>query len=114
MNASNILHFDLWILIIELIGSLMIVRYVILALLLLLRGSRNIEHAQYIVAEGALMGLNFKVAGTLLKTIQLQTWNQIFVFTTILMLRTLLKRLFTWEMKQIQMKQLFTKGWQED
>ena len=114
MSVSEILHFDFWILLIELIGSILLMRYVIAAIIVLIRGNRKIEHAQYLIANGALTALNFKLAGTLLKTIELKTWQQIFTFSTILLLRILLKRLFTWELNQIQIKQLFTKGWQED
>lgn len=99
---------------IELIGSFILIRYVIAAIIELINGYRHLEYAQYLIAEGALIALNFKLAGTLLKTIELKSWQQIFTFSMILLLRTLLKRLFTWEAKQIQKKQLFTKGWQQD
>jgi uncharacterized membrane protein len=114
MSVSNILHFDFLILLIELIGSLILIRYVIAAIIVLIGGYRHLEHAQYLIADGALIALNFKLAGTLLKTIELKSWQQIFTFSMILLLRTLLKRLFTWEAKQIHTKQLFTKGWQQD
>ena len=91
MSVSNILHFDFLILLIELIGSFLLIRYVMLAIIVLIRGYRHLEHAQYLIAEGALMALNFKLAGTLLKTIELKTWQQIFTFSMILFLRTLLK-----------------------
>lgn len=107
MPISDILNFDLGILLIELIGSLLLMRYVIAAVILLLRGG-NIERVQYLIADGAIIALNFKLAGTLLKTIELKTWQQIAIFSIIFLLRTLLKRLFTWESDQIQRKQLFT------
>ena len=107
MLISDILNFDFVILLIELIGSLLLMRYVIAAVFLLLRGGK-IERVQYLIADGAIIALNFKLAGTLLKTIELKTWQQISIFSIIFLLRTLLKRLFTWESHQIQRKQLFT------
>jgi len=102
MPVSNIFHFAAWIILIELIGTFIIVGYVFWALRSLLLNPHNLKHAQFIVAEGALLGLSFKLAGTLLKTIELHTWNQILIFSTILSLRTLLKKLFTWEKKRFQ------------
>jgi len=83
MFVSDIFHFDFWILLIELVGSVLLMRYVIAAIIVLIRGERNIEHAQYLIANGALIALNFKLAGTLLKTIELKTWQQIFTFSII-------------------------------
>ena len=107
MPISDILHFDFGILLIELVGSLLLMRYVIAAVILLIRGGK-IESVQYLIADGAIIALNFKLAGTLLKTIELKSWQQISIFSIIFLLRTLLKRLFTWESAQIQTKQLFT------
>jgi len=56
-------------------------------------------------ATGAVTGLSFKLAGTLLKTIQLHTWQQIFMFIAIFTLRTLLKRVFIWEQERLQQEQ---------
>lgn len=102
MFASDIFHFSAWIMLIELIGAFIIVGYVLSALRSLIRDHQNLKHAQFLVAEGALLGLSFKLAGTLLKTIELHTWKQILIFSTIFLLRTLLKRLFTWEKKRLQ------------
>jgi uncharacterized membrane protein len=86
---------------IEFIGALLIVGYAVAALFSLLRKG-GIEEARLLVAEGAIMGLNFKLAGTLLKTIELHTWEQILLFSFVLALRTLLKRLFVWEQERIR------------
>ncbi|MDQ2885502.1 MAG: DUF1622 domain-containing protein [Chloroflexota bacterium] len=51
-------------------------------------------------------GLSFKLAGTLLRTIELRTWQQIFMFVAIFALRTLIKRLFTWERVRLQQRRL--------
>jgi uncharacterized membrane protein len=101
MLFSNVLNFSLWAATIEFIGALLIVFYMLRALVTLVR-TRNVPLARLIVAEGAITGLSFKLAGTLLKTIELHTWEQILIFVIIFALRTLLKRLFTWEQAQLQ------------
>ncbi|HEY4036334.1 MAG TPA: DUF1622 domain-containing protein [Ktedonobacteraceae bacterium] len=54
---------------------------------------------------GVVTGLSFKLAGTLLKTIQLHTWQQILMFVAIFTLRTVLKRVFTWERERLWYKE---------
>jgi len=63
-----------------------------------LRSGRATE-AHGLVARGALLGMSIKLVGTCLKTIELQTWNQIGLFLVILALRTILKRVFEAEDK---------------
>ena len=46
------------------------------------------------MAEGVVGGLGVMTAATLLRTIGLRTWHQILMFTLILFLRILLKKLF--------------------
>ncbi len=86
---------------IEFIGALLISGYVLAALVTLLR-TKNILAARLLVADGAIAGLGFKLAGTLLKTIELHTWQQILMFAAIFALRTVLKRLFIWERARLQ------------
>jgi hypothetical protein len=87
--------------IIEFIGSLLIVGYMLIALVMLAR-TRNVAAARLLVADGAIAGLSFKLAGTLVKTIVLHTWQQILMFVVIFALRIILKRLFTWESTRLQ------------
>jgi hypothetical protein len=47
-----------------------------------------------LVANGALLGMNIKLVGAFLKTMELQTWNQLALFATILVLRVVLKKVF--------------------
>lgn len=101
MLLTDILDFTLWAQIIEFVGALLIVGYVIAAIISLFR-SGNIVRARLLVADGAITGLSFKLAGTLLKTIELRTWQQILIFVAIFALRTVLKRLFTWERTRLQ------------
>ena len=58
------------------------------------------EKAEY-VAEGVIGGLSVMTAATLLRTIGLRTWHQILMFTLILFLRILLKKLFVWEKQRL-------------
>lgn len=92
------------ILLIEGVGALIIVYYVVFAFVRLIR-TRNIEEARLTVAEGALMGLSFKLAASLLKTLVLFSWYQILIFAFILAIRTTLKWIFMWERQRIQSNQ---------
>src|SRR5438270_14013616 len=101
MLFGSVLNFTLWAESIEFIGALLIVGYIVAAIISLLR-SGNIVRARLLVADGVITGLSFKLAGTLLKTIELHTWQQILIFVAIFTLRTVLKRLFTWERTRLQ------------
>ncbi len=57
------------------------------------------DRARKVIADGVLAALSFSVAGTLLKTIGLNDWQQIRLFVFVLVLRTLLKRVFQWEQR---------------
>ncbi|WP_420596403.1 DUF1622 domain-containing protein [Deinococcus sp.] len=89
-------------LLIEAVGSLYVLVYVLAALWALRQGSRHLTEARLLIADGVLAALNFKVAATLLKTLELQSWQQIAVFAAIFALRTVLKRFFTWERRQLE------------
>jgi uncharacterized membrane protein YfhO len=54
---------------------------------------RSIDRARLRIAEGVIAGLSFKLAATLLKTIVLQSWEQILMFAAIIVIRMLLKHL---------------------
>jgi len=98
-------------LLIEAVGSLYVVGYVVAAVWALIRGPGpdRLAQARLLIAEGALAGLNFKVAATLLKTLQLQSWNQIGLFVVTFVLRTVLKRFFTWEQARLKRSEPFGK-----
>lgn len=55
--------------------------------------------AHGIVARGAILGMSIKLVATTLKTVELQTWNQIGLFAAILVLRAILKKVFELEKK---------------
>src|ERR1051326_4698695 len=103
MLFDNILDFTLWATIIEFIGALLIVCYLLASIITLLY-RKDITQPRLIVADGVITGLSFKLAGTLLKTIELHTWQQILMFAAIFTLRTVLKKLFTWERTRLQQR----------
>lgn len=82
------------IVLIELLGSVVIVAFCVrgLALVVLERRPYQVHHA---LSQGVLWGLDFKLAATLLKTLELTSWHQIAMFGLVLALRTLLKRSLT-------------------
>lgn len=84
----------------EMAGALLIVGYCAAAAITLLR-TRSPETARLLVIQGSLWGLSVKMAGALLKTIELQSWAQIGAFAAILGLRTLIKRVMTWEARRL-------------
>jgi len=103
MPTLHFLHVAIWASLIEMGGSLIIVAYCLAALLMLLRSRAvGIVSARLLIAQGVLTGLNFKLAGTLLKTLLLVSGRQILIFTAIFALRTLLKRLFIWEQTHLR------------
>ena len=82
--------------VIEALAACVIVYHVAWGLtgIVLRQGSDN---ARLRIAQGVLIALGFSLAGTLLKTIALQTWPQIRLFAFVFVLRQLLKRVFLWE-----------------
>ena len=101
MLPTSLFDFTFWASIIEFIGGLLIVGYVLAAIYALFR-KQGIVHARLLVVDGVLAALSFKLAGTLLKAIVVHTWQQILMFAAIFALRTILKRFFTWERSYLQ------------
>ena len=93
--------FHAGVLLIDLVASVVIAGYVVLAMFELARGG-GIDQARLLVAEGAVLGLSFKVAAALLKTLELHTWQQILMFAAIFTLRTVLKQVFLWEQQEVR------------
>jgi uncharacterized membrane protein len=79
-------------------SAFVIVGYCTVAFITALRSGRTTE-AHGIVARGAILGMSIKLVGTALKTVELQTWNQIGLFAVIMLLRTILKKFFELENK---------------
>jgi hypothetical protein len=85
---------------IQLLAALVIAVHLAAALVAVGR-TGSIPRARLTAADGVIAGLGLITAATLLRTIELRTWNQIALFTVVLTLRTLLKRLFAWERNRI-------------
>jgi hypothetical protein len=77
--------------IVEFGGTLVVGGYAAVALLGLVAGRASIEETKRLVAQGALSGLSWKLSATLLKTIELQSLDQIAAAFAILGLRHLIK-----------------------
>ncbi len=77
-------------------AAIVITGFVVVALVSVSLG-RGVLRARLMVAEGVIGGLGVMTAATLLRTIGLRTWRQILMFTLILFLRILVKKLFVWE-----------------
>ena len=86
---------------IEFAGALLIVGHCVAALVELAR-SRDPATARLLVIQGSLWGLSLKTAASLLKTIEIHSWEQIAAFTAILALRTLVKRVMAWEEERLR------------
>lgn len=101
MGFTDLLDFVFWATVIEFTGALLIIGYILVALVTLVR-TRDVKQARYLVANGIIAGLGLKLAGTLLKLLHLHTWQQIGMFTALLVLRTVLKRFFVWEQTRLK------------
>jgi hypothetical protein len=99
MSSNQLLDFSWWGLALQFESAFVITGFVAVALVSLSLG-RGVIRARLLVAEGVIGGLGVMTAATLLRTIGLRTWRHI-LFTLILFLRILLKRLFVWEKQRL-------------
>jgi hypothetical protein len=81
-------------------SAVVITGFVAVALVSLSLGG-GVLRARLLVAEGVIGGLGVMTAASLLHTIGLRTWHHILMFTLILFLRILLKKLFAWEKQRL-------------
>ena len=84
--------------IIEFVGALMITGHIIGAIYILIN-TFSIYPARQMVANGAITGLDFKLAATLLKALTLLQWQQIGTFAAIFSIRFILKHAFLTEQR---------------
>ena len=96
MFWNQLLDLSWWGLALQLASAVIITGFVVVALVSLSLGG-GVLRARRLVAEGVIGGLGVMTAASLLRTIGLRTWHQILMFTLILFLRILLKKLFAWE-----------------
>ena len=85
---------------IELAAAVVVAWHAFHALFGIVRGQGS-DRARQVIADGVLAALSFSVAGTLLKTIALNSWTDIRTFAFVLVLRTALKRVFQAEQKRM-------------
>ncbi|MBC5805911.1 MAG: hypothetical protein DLM53_03355 [Candidatus Eremiobacter antarcticus] len=83
--------------VIEFVGTLLVFGHVIAAAWMLIWRKSDVKTARMTVADGALWGLSFEVAATLLKTLPVHSWSQIAMFAAIVAMRTVLKTVFAAE-----------------
>ena len=88
-------------LMIEVLAAIVVAYHVLQALIAIVRRQGS-DAARLWIGEGVIAALGFSMAGTLLKTIGLQSWTQIRLFAFVFLLRTLLKRVFQWEQRGIR------------
>ncbi|HYU45307.1 MAG TPA: hypothetical protein VEK84_03905 [Terriglobales bacterium] len=100
MSSNPLLDFSWWGLALQLISAVVITGFIAAAMVSLGLG-RGVLRARLLVAEGVVGGLGMMTAATLLRTIGLRTWHQILMFTLVLSLRILLKKLFAWEKRRL-------------
>ena len=100
MSSNPLLDFSWWGLALQLVSAVVITGFVAAAMVSLGLG-RGVLRARLLVAEGVIGGLGVMTAATLLRTIGLRTWRQILLFTLVLSLRILLKKLFAWEKRRL-------------
>lgn len=86
---------------IQLLAAGVIVLHIVWASIKLREG---IDAARAVVADGVVAALGFVLAATLLNVIGLQTWVEIRTFATVLLLRTLLKKVFVKERAMVAMR----------
>jgi len=89
---------------IEMLAAFVIAFHAGWALLSLIQDRKG-DRARLLIAKGVLDALGFSVAGTLLKTLGLESWVEIRTFAFVFLLRTLLKQVFQWERSSINGRQ---------
>lgn len=88
----------------EITGSIIIAIFCMRAAIRLIR-KHEISQAQRLIADGAILGLTWKTAAALGRTMVIASWQSIGSFAAILALRIVLKKIFTWELNVALQKQ---------
>ncbi|MCI0350221.1 MAG: hypothetical protein L0Z53_12425 [Acidobacteriales bacterium] len=94
----RLLDFARWSLLLQMATAVVIASFAGAALIC---AGRDITRARLVVADGVIGGLGIMTAATLLRTIAIRTWHQLLMFSLILCLLILLKKLFVWEKRRI-------------
>ena len=90
------LDFGLWSLVIQGLGALVLAAHLAGSMWLVL-AHLDVARARLLIARGTLAALGLMVPASILRTLLVHTWEQIFSLTVLLGLRVSLKRLFAWE-----------------
>jgi hypothetical protein len=86
---------------VEVLGSLVMMFYVVKAWKQLLSRRPNRKQASLFLAEGAINSLSFKLAATILKLLYVHSWVQIGAMASVVALRTILKRAFARQQERL-------------
>lgn len=84
------------VLLVEIIGTVVLIHSVVLAVIGLLRKKENIRLK---LAEGIALALEFKVGGELLRTVIVREWEELLILGSIILLRAALTFLIQWEIR---------------
>ena len=91
-----LLDFRAWALFIQGLGALVLAAHVCGSMWVLVR-RLDVTQARLLMARGTLAALGLMVPASILRTLGLRTWEEIFALTVLLGLRIGLKHLFAWE-----------------
>jgi hypothetical protein len=96
LPQTEISILNIFVAMIDLASAAVIVGYCAVGLVTAIRSGRPAA-AHVLVARGAILGLSMKTVVSLLKAMELQTWDQILMFALVFTLRMVLKRVFEFE-----------------
>ena len=91
-NFENVVRFC--ILLIELAGIAVIVISMVRGFIGFIRKD---EHTRISLAQGIMLGLEFKIGSEVLRSVIVTTWNELGTLAAIILLRSLLTLLLHWE-----------------
>lgn len=90
---------------VEFAGAFFILTGTVRAFAWLCRGrgdAYGVIRGRLALADGVVAALGFKTAATLLKTLELRSWNAIAFFAAVLALRTFVKLTLQWEARRLR------------
>jgi len=95
-----LLDFRAWALFIQGLGAFVLAAHVCGSMWVLVRRF-DVTEARLLITRGTLAALGLMVPASILRTLVVRTWEEIFALTVLLCLRISLKHLFAWEEKRI-------------
>lgn len=105
MNVKNVEHLLsnvmlLGVHLLEIFGAIIIIFAGITTFLHFLRTSKDGREARLTFARYLVFGLEFKLAGEILRTVVVRTLNEVSILAAIIFLRALLNLIVHWEIRQ--------------